>query len=151
MIIGVPKEIKNNENRVALTPAGTQELVKRGHTVYIERNAGAGSGFGDEDYKKAGAQILNQASEVFEKAEMIIKVKEPVEQEYKLIRRDQLIFTYRIENNNWTDGEGKDQYGYNFIVDGFEFGAPGQAKRDEMNAASQPAPAPAKSKAAGRK
>jgi alanine dehydrogenase len=94
MIIGVPKEVKNNENRVALTPAGTQELVKRGHTVYVQQYAGAASGFNDDDYKKAGAQILNQAAEIFEKAEMIIKVKEPVEQEYKLIRRDQLVFTY---------------------------------------------------------
>jgi alanine dehydrogenase len=94
MIIGVPKEIKNNENRVALTPAGTQELVKRGHTVYIEQNAGTASGFSDDDYKRAGAQILNKAPEIFEKAEMIIKVKEPVEQEYKLIRKDQLVFTY---------------------------------------------------------
>jgi alanine dehydrogenase len=94
MIIGVPKEIKNNENRVALTPAGTQELVKRGHTVYVENLAGAASGFNNDDYRKAGAQILSEASEVFEKAEMIIKVKEPVEQEYKLIRRKQLVFTY---------------------------------------------------------
>src|SRR6187455_2577822 len=94
MIIGVPKEIKNNENRVALTPAGTQELVKRGHTVYVQRQAGAASGFADEDYKKAGAQILEQAADIFAKAQMIIKVKEPVEQEYKLIRKDQLVFTY---------------------------------------------------------
>ena len=94
MIIGVPKEIKNNENRVALTPAGTQELVKRGHTVLVQRQAGVGSGFSDEAYTKAGATMIEQASEVFAQAEMIIKVKEPVEPEYKLIRRDQLIFTY---------------------------------------------------------
>jgi alanine dehydrogenase len=94
MIIGVPKEIKNNENRVALTPAGTKELVKRGHTVYVQRVAGAASGFIDDEYVKAGAQIIDQAAEIFAKSEMIIKVKEPVEQEYKLIRKDQLVFTY---------------------------------------------------------
>jgi alanine dehydrogenase len=94
MIIGVPKEIKNNENRVALTPAGTQELVKRGHTVYVQHLAGTASGFNDDDYRKAGAQIIEQAAEIFAKAEMIIKVKEPVEQEYKLIRKGQLVFTY---------------------------------------------------------
>src|ERR1044071_4544842 len=94
MIIGVPKEIKNNENRVALTPAGTQELVKRGHTVYVQTTAGAGSGFQDEEYQKAGATMLPSAADIFAKAEMIMKVKEPVEQEYKLIRKDQLVFTY---------------------------------------------------------
>lgn len=94
MIIGVPKEIKNNENRVALTPAGTQELVKRGHTVYVQSSAGAGSGFPDDQYTTAGARIVTDAAEVFGLAEMIIKVKEPIEQEYKLIRKDQLLFTY---------------------------------------------------------
>jgi alanine dehydrogenase len=94
MIIGVPKEIKNNENRVALTPAGTQELVKRGHTVYVQRSAGAASGFNDDEYAKAGAQLIAEATEIFRLAEMIIKVKEPVEQEYSLIRKDQLVFTY---------------------------------------------------------
>jgi alanine dehydrogenase len=94
MIIGVPKEIKNNENRVALTPAGTQELVKRGHTVYVQNSAGVGSGFNDEQYAKAGAKMIQSAAEVFNLAEMIMKVKEPVEQEYKLIKKDQLVFTY---------------------------------------------------------
>jgi alanine dehydrogenase len=94
MIIGVPKEIKNNENRVALTPAGTQELVKRGHTVYIQNTAGVGSGFSDDQYAKAGAKMIQNAGEVFNLAEMIMKVKEPVEQEYKLIKKDQLVFTY---------------------------------------------------------
>src|SRR5688500_10686700 len=94
MIIGVPKEIKNNENRVALTPAGTQELVKRGHTVYIQQSAGVGSGFSDEEYIRAGAKMLAGAAEVFSIAEMIMKVKEPVEQEYKLIKKNQLVFTY---------------------------------------------------------
>jgi alanine dehydrogenase len=94
MIIGVPKEIKNNENRVALTPAGTQELVKRGHTVYIQETAGVGSGFPDEEYAGAGAKLIREASEIFASAEMIIKVKEPIEQEYSLIRKGQLVFTY---------------------------------------------------------
>jgi alanine dehydrogenase len=94
MIIGVPKEIKNNENRVALTPAGTQELVKRGHTVYVQSSAGTGSGFPDEQYAMAGAKVIDNAAEIFSLAEMIIKVKEPIEQEYKLIKRNQLVFTY---------------------------------------------------------
>ena len=94
MIIGVPKEIKNNENRVALTPAGAQELSKRRNTVYIQTQAGVGSGFSDEEYKNAGAKILATAAEVFAIAEMIMKVKEPIEQEYNLIKKDQLVFTY---------------------------------------------------------
>lgn len=94
MIIGVPKETKNNENRVALTPAGTQELVKRGHVVYVQATAGVGSGFTDDEYIKAGAKMIPDAAGVFNKAEMIMKVKEPVEEEYKLIKRDQLVFTY---------------------------------------------------------
>lgn len=94
MVIGVPKEIKNNENRVALTPAGTQELVKRGHSVYVQRAAGVGSGFPDEEYTGAGGQIVDDAAEIFSRAEMIIKVKEPIEQEYTLIRSGQLVFTY---------------------------------------------------------
>ncbi|HRI80436.1 MAG TPA: alanine dehydrogenase [Cyclobacteriaceae bacterium] len=94
MIIGVPKEIKNNENRVALTPAGTQELTRRGHTVYVQSTAGAGSGFSDDEYAKAGGKILADAAQIFSTAEMIIKVKEPIEQEYNLIRKDQLVFTY---------------------------------------------------------
>ncbi|MCB0491401.1 MAG: alanine dehydrogenase [Cyclobacteriaceae bacterium] len=94
MIIGVPKEIKNNENRVALTPAGSQELTKRGHTVYVQSTAGVGSGFNDEDYTGAGAKILSTAKEIFDIAEMIMKVKEPIEAEYKLIKKDQLVFTY---------------------------------------------------------
>ncbi|MBX2917287.1 MAG: alanine dehydrogenase [Cyclobacteriaceae bacterium] len=94
MIIGVPKEIKNNENRVAVTPAGTQEFIRKGHTVYVQTKAGDGSGFSDEEYKGAGAKILSTAKDVFDIAEMIIKVKEPIEQEYSLIRKDQLVFTY---------------------------------------------------------
>jgi alanine dehydrogenase len=94
MIIGVPKEIKNNENRVALTPAGTQEFIRKGHTVYVQTKAGEGSGFSDEEYLGAGGKILSTAQEVFNIAEMIMKVKEPIEQEYSLIKKDQLVFTY---------------------------------------------------------
>lgn len=94
MIIGVPKEIKNNENRVALTPAGAAELVKYGHEVYVQTLAGFGSGFSDENYIDAGASILPSIEAVYEKAEMIIKVKEPIEPEYKLIKEDQILYTY---------------------------------------------------------
>jgi len=94
MIVGVPKEIKNNENRVALTPAGTQELVKRGHVVHVQTTAGVGSGFSNEAYMKAGAKMIDDAEEIYKRAEMIIKVKEPIEEEYKFIHKDQLVFTY---------------------------------------------------------
>lgn len=94
MIIGVPKEIKNNENRVALTPAGAKELIKRGHTVYVQHTAGDGSGFPDSEYETAGAKILPTIEATYEIAEMIIKVKEPIESEYKLIKENQLLFTY---------------------------------------------------------
>lgn len=94
MIIGVPKEIKNNENRVAVTPAGVKELSKNGHQVFVQSTAGDGSGFSDDDYTGAGAKMLPTIAEVYEKAEMIIKVKEPIEPEYSLIKKDQLLFTY---------------------------------------------------------
>jgi alanine dehydrogenase len=94
MIIGVPKEIKTNENRVALTPAGVLEFVKRSHDVYVQSTAGDGSGFSDEDYISAGAKILFSIEEVYGIADMIIKVKEPIEPEYKLVKQDQLLFTY---------------------------------------------------------
>lgn len=94
MIIGVPKEIKNNENRVGLTPAGVAELKKLGHTIYVQSTAGVGSGFEDEAYQKAGAIILKEMAEVYAKAEMIIKVKEPIEVEYDMIKEGQLLFTY---------------------------------------------------------
>ena len=94
MIIGVPTEIKNNENRVALTPAGAFELNKRGHEVFVQSNAGVGSGFSDEDYSEAGASILPTIEDIYAKAEMIIKVKEPIKEEYALIKEDQLLFTY---------------------------------------------------------
>jgi alanine dehydrogenase len=94
MIIGVPKEIKNNENRVAVTPGGVQEFVKHGHTVYVQSTAGNGSGFSDDQYNQAGAHILKTIEEVYGIAEMIVKVKEPIESEYALIRENQLLFTY---------------------------------------------------------
>lgn len=94
MIIGVPKEIKNNENRVAVTPAGVKELVAHGHTVYVQHTAGEGSGFADEEYVKAGAKILPTIEDTYAIAEMIIKVKEPIEPEYKLVKKGQLLFTY---------------------------------------------------------
>lgn len=94
MIIGVPKEIKNNENRVALTPAGVKELIKRDHTLYVQKTAGLGSGFTDEEYIDAGAKILPTIEDVYDVAEMIMKVKEPIASEYKLIKKDQLVFTY---------------------------------------------------------
>ncbi len=94
MIIGVPKEIKNNENRVAMTPAGVQALTKRGHQVYVQHTAGQGSGFSDSSYQQAGAEVLATIEDVYRVAEMIVKVKEPIEPEYKLIRPNQLLFTY---------------------------------------------------------
>ncbi|MED0717330.1 alanine dehydrogenase [Aeribacillus composti] len=94
MIIGVPKEIKNNENRVAITPAGVVQLINAGHKVVIEANAGIGSGFTDEEYKQAGAEIVERASEVWEKAEMILKVKEPLPAEYVYFRKGLILFTY---------------------------------------------------------
>ncbi|MCE8586326.1 alanine dehydrogenase [Bacteroides fragilis] len=94
MIIGVPKEIKNNENRVGMTPSGVAELVKRGHTVYIQHTAGENSGFPDEAYIAAGAQILPTMEETYAAAQMIVKVKEPIAPEYKLICKGQLLFTY---------------------------------------------------------
>lgn len=94
MIIGVPKEIKNNENRVALTPAGAKELVTRGHTVYIQHTAGENSGFSDTAYEAAGAQILPSIGDVYNIAEMIVKVKEPIAAEYSLVHKGQLVFTY---------------------------------------------------------
>ena len=94
MIIGVPKEIKNNENRVGLTPGGVAELVKRGHSLFIQHTAGENSGFADAAYEKAGAKILPTIEDVYAQAEMIVKVKEPIAYEYPLIRKGQLLFTY---------------------------------------------------------
>ncbi|MBE8954593.1 MAG: alanine dehydrogenase [Quinella sp. 2Q5] len=94
MIIGVAKEIKNNENRVGLTPAGADALVKAGHTVLIEAGAGVGSGFDDDGYKVVGATIVADKRKLFDEAEMIIKVKEPLEPEYELFHEGQTLFTY---------------------------------------------------------
>ncbi len=94
MIIGIPKEIKNNENRVAITPAGVKSFVNQKHTVFIQKGAGLGSGFSDEEYQFAGAQILDTIEEVYAIAEMICKVKEPIKEEYDLIKENQLLFTY---------------------------------------------------------
>lgn len=94
MKIGIPKEIKNNENRVGATPAGVKELVNHGHEVYVQDHAGEGSGFGNQEYVDAGATILPTIEDVYATADMIIKVKEPIEPEYGLIRKDQVLFTY---------------------------------------------------------
>ena len=94
MIIGVPKEIKNNESRVSLTPAGARELVKAGHTVYIQSSAGEESGFSNDEYQTMGATILPTLEAVYTQAEMIVKVKEPLEEEFTLIKEGQLLFTY---------------------------------------------------------
>ena len=94
MIIGVPKEIKSDENRVALVPAGASHLGGSGHTVLVQHDAGIGSCFTNADYEGAGAKIVRTAKEVYERAEMIVKVKEPLPKEFKLIRKDQVIFTY---------------------------------------------------------
>jgi alanine dehydrogenase len=94
MKIGVPIEIKNNENRVGMTPSGVFELTKRNHTVFVQKNAGFGSGFFDNDYIDAGAEILDTIEEVYNAAEMIVKVKEPIEQEYSLIKPHHVVFTY---------------------------------------------------------
>ena len=94
MIIGIPKEIKNNENRVGMTPSGVAELVRRGHTVVVQHTAGEGSGFSDEAYTKVGASILPTIEDVYAKAEMIVKVKEPIAPEYPLVRKGQVVFTY---------------------------------------------------------
>lgn len=94
MIVGVPKEIKTAENRVALVPAGAESLVGDGHTVLVEQGAGLGSGFSDEAYRAVGAGIAGSPDEVWAKAEMILKVKEPIESEWKRIRKSQVVFTY---------------------------------------------------------
>jgi alanine dehydrogenase len=94
MIIGIPKEIKTNENRVSLVPVGAQTLCKQGHAVLVEANAGVGSGFDDKSYRDAGAEIVATPAEIFSRADMIMKVKEPLSSEYKLIRKGQIVFTY---------------------------------------------------------
>lgn len=94
MIVAVPSEIKNNENRVGITPGGVYELVKRGHTVYIQESAGVNSGFTDTMYRDAGASLLPTIEEIYAIADMIVKVKEPIAAEYELIKEDQIVFTY---------------------------------------------------------
>ncbi|MGM9803138.1 MAG: alanine dehydrogenase [Muribaculaceae bacterium] len=94
MIVGIPKEIKNNEFRVGMTPSGVATLVKNGHTVYVQATAGEGSGFSDAEYEAVGAKILPTIADVYAIAEMIVKVKEPIEPEYALIREGQFLFTY---------------------------------------------------------
>jgi alanine dehydrogenase len=94
MIIGVPKEIKEQEQRVALLPSAAEELTRRRHSVLVQKDAGVGSGYPDEDYLKAGAEIVAEAKEVFARAEMIVKVKEPLKAEFSLLRKGQILFTY---------------------------------------------------------
>src|SRR6187401_1158691 len=94
MKIGLPKEIKDNEYRVGLTPAGVQALVGDGHTVYVQKTAGEGSGFKDDQYVKAGGQLLDTADDVWKTGDMIVKVKEPIAPEYPRMRENQLLFTY---------------------------------------------------------
>jgi len=94
MIIGIPKEIKEQEQRVALLPSAAGQLTRRGHSVVVQKNAGIGSGYPDDDYIKAGAEIVDQAKEVFARADMIVKVKEPLEAEFSLLRKGQILFTY---------------------------------------------------------
>src|SRR5699024_5166102 len=94
MIIGVPKEIKEQEDRVALTPAGADALIRAGHKVLIENNAGLGSGFSNESYTELGAEIIDRASKVWEEAEMILKVKEPLASEYDYFKKDLILFTF---------------------------------------------------------
>jgi len=94
MVIGVPKEIKKEEYRVAMTPAGVRELTRHGHKVIVQRTAGLGAGLSDEDYSGAGAELVDSIEEVYERAEMIVKVKEPQPEEYNLLREGQVLFTY---------------------------------------------------------
>lgn len=94
MKIGIPKEIKNNENRVGMTPAGVKELVEHGHELFVQHSAGEGSGFTDEEYENAGAKILPTIEDIYAIGEMIVKVKEPIEPEYKLVKKGQVLFTY---------------------------------------------------------
>ena len=94
MIIGVPKEIKQQENRVSLLPSAAYQLIKRGHRVLVERGAGVGSGYPDVDYEQAGATMIGEHAAVFAEADLIVKVKEPLPEEYALLRRGQILFTY---------------------------------------------------------
>lgn len=94
MKVGIPREVKNNEFRVAITPAGVHELVRHGHQVFIEKDAGLGSAIPKEEYVSAGAEILGTADEVWATADLLLKVKEPIAEEYHRLRKDQTLFTY---------------------------------------------------------
>src|ERR1700685_4551462 len=94
MIVGIPKEIKDHEYRVALLPSAAYQLIKRGHQVLVERGAGVGAGYPDADYEQAGAEMVADHRAIFEKAGMIVKVKEPLPAEYPLLRAGQILFTY---------------------------------------------------------
>jgi alanine dehydrogenase len=94
MIVGVPKEIKNKENRVGMVIAGVRALTQAGHKVLVQHNAGTGAGISDEEYRKAGATILETGKEIYDKSDMIIKVKEPLPEEYPLLRENQILYTY---------------------------------------------------------
>lgn len=94
MIVGVPKEIKEQEYRVALLPSAAYQLIKRGHEVLVERDAGAGAGYPDADYERAGATLVNDHAALFQKSELVVKVKEPLPSEFALLRPGQLLFTY---------------------------------------------------------
>ena len=94
MVIGVPKEIKNNEKRVSLTPCGAKELISLNHKVQIQSSAGVGSGFSDSDYQKVGADLFNSVEEIYSTSNLILKVKEPQTEELKLIQENQIVFTF---------------------------------------------------------
>jgi len=94
MIVGVPKETKADEYRVGIIPVGVETLVRRGHTVLVETEAGVGSGINDEEYAQAGAQIVSSAEDIYRRAELIIKVKEPLPEEHPLLQKGQMVFTY---------------------------------------------------------
>jgi len=94
MIVGIPKEIKTEEHRVAMTPAGVEVMKHNGHTVLVEKNAGMDSGFNNSDYASAGAEIINEPAEIYTRSNMVMHVKEPLPSEYELIRKGQIIFTY---------------------------------------------------------
>ena len=94
MIIGIPKEIKSDENRISLTPAGVHRFISAGHELLVEKGAGIGSGISDEEFKREGAKIIPKAAEIFDNAEMIIKVKEPQPVELDMLHEDQILYTY---------------------------------------------------------
>jgi len=94
MIVGVPKELKDHEYRVAMLPSAAYQLIKRGHPVVVERNAGVGAGYPDAEYEHAGAKLVGSHAAVFEQADLIVKVKEPLPAEFPLLRKGQLLFTY---------------------------------------------------------